>query len=689
MRHLLLLIFACYCISVNATTYYVRNDGGTRYSANQPTNRCNGQTDAADTGSGTNQPCAFGDIRYLWADGTAAGSWALAGGDTVIIRGGPWRLGDINSSDNVFNGYTNNGSDSLHHYNKTIPAGTMGNPTLILGENYANCTTKTQLFAGFALRWAWNMQATSFVNFECIELTDHNNCILVGSPVNPSGCSTSNPVSDAGGNGVIFDANSHDLLLQDLNIHGLPSSGIFGPFGANITLTRVRSAFNGSAGWNMDNGTGIPGDENGASASIAASYLTMEWNGCNEEYPIVDAIPAESCYDTNSSGFGDAYSGQDAGMTSMSCDHCIFRYNVKDCFTGPHLYVSGAVTITNSLAHSNMGQCWKWNSGLNGTVLFQNNLTVSDCDRLSAPISGAPSNYNQYLSVFCRADGTAVSIVWPVNGSLEFDNNTFVMASTNVSMDFSCLDQVSAINSIASAGTLYQVNDVLSIRGDFYGGTATVTSVGSGGVITGLSLTNGGTYFADFVNPIPLIGGSGSGATINITYSKLSCNGGPRILRNNIFLGYTNPNNPGYNSSNIGLFCYTACTGNTGTTHDSYWTTRSNNVFFGYPASSCGAGGANEGSACGTCSFTNEVCSDPLFTNEPSQTWTSNSQLDPSGGFNFSLTSGSPAKYAGVAIGGLTNDYNGLPYHSPPSDGALEFVTGGGNGLVPGRQPKL
>ncbi|KKN08620.1 hypothetical protein LCGC14_1055000, partial [marine sediment metagenome] len=35
----------------NATTYYIRDDGGT------PT-RCTGTTDAADPGSGSDQPCA-------------------------------------------------------------------------------------------------------------------------------------------------------------------------------------------------------------------------------------------------------------------------------------------------------------------------------------------------------------------------------------------------------------------------------------------------------------------------------------------------------------------------------------------------------------------------------------------------------------------------------------------------------
>ncbi len=50
------------------TTWYIRTDGGTRYSANVPQGQCDGKTDAAYPGTGTNQPCAFKDFRYMWDD---------------------------------------------------------------------------------------------------------------------------------------------------------------------------------------------------------------------------------------------------------------------------------------------------------------------------------------------------------------------------------------------------------------------------------------------------------------------------------------------------------------------------------------------------------------------------------------------------------------------------------------------
>jgi hypothetical protein len=55
-------------------TWYVRADGGSRYSAGVTTGQCDGKADVAYSGSGTNQHCAFNDFRYLWMGGTYGNS---------------------------------------------------------------------------------------------------------------------------------------------------------------------------------------------------------------------------------------------------------------------------------------------------------------------------------------------------------------------------------------------------------------------------------------------------------------------------------------------------------------------------------------------------------------------------------------------------------------------------------------
>src|ERR1700694_3794462 len=75
------------------TTWYIRHDGGDRYSANKTAGLCDGQADAVPVGTTPNQHCAFNDVRYLWADFSYNASatfpgwgWVIAGGDTVIIK---------------------------------------------------------------------------------------------------------------------------------------------------------------------------------------------------------------------------------------------------------------------------------------------------------------------------------------------------------------------------------------------------------------------------------------------------------------------------------------------------------------------------------------------------------------------------------------------------------------------------
>ena len=82
------------------TTWYVRADGGSRYSTNATMGQCDGKHDAAYSGTGVNQPCAFKDFRFLYDDPSSYNqlTWAIAGGDTVVVRDGPWRIGWDNNT---------------------------------------------------------------------------------------------------------------------------------------------------------------------------------------------------------------------------------------------------------------------------------------------------------------------------------------------------------------------------------------------------------------------------------------------------------------------------------------------------------------------------------------------------------------------------------------------------------------
>ena len=326
--------------------------------------------------------------------------------------------------------------------NPPIPAGTAAHHTRILGQNYANCnvggatnprdyaSNLTQLFGGFSLTYAFNLQNTQYVDVQCIELTTHNGqCTTSGSPAYPRQCSNNQPLDDYASNGFVTNDETSDVTLQDVYIHGFNSSGLDGPIGGAITLTRVFSGFNAFAGWNFADTSDTP---DAPGSSIHASYVTMIGNGCYEEYPVTHAFSAQACYDDGSQGFGDAWSGQDTDLDTFICDHCTMAYNTKDAFIGPHTNVK-TLTITNSQSYGNMGAQWKWNNTPGATVTFENNLTLGTCARFSAAIPGATHTFDlssglpgAYLSDYCRAGGNTVAINSQQNSYVLFANNTFV-----------------------------------------------------------------------------------------------------------------------------------------------------------------------------------------------------------------------------------------------------------------------
>src|ERR1039458_10108865 len=135
----------------HATTWYVNPNGGTRYSVNMTSGQCNGMSPVPYPGSGVNQNCAFGDIRYLWADGShATGTtfpgwgWLGQGGDTYLIdcptdcRVGWSGPNNVSGPTGYFLGIAGNA------YGSGAPAppnGTSGAHTQIFGLNYTNCNS--------------------------------------------------------------------------------------------------------------------------------------------------------------------------------------------------------------------------------------------------------------------------------------------------------------------------------------------------------------------------------------------------------------------------------------------------------------------------------------------------------------------------------------------------------------------
>jgi hypothetical protein len=122
-----------------------------------------------------------------------------------------------------------------------------------------------------------------------------------------------------------------------------------------------------------------------------------------------------------------------------------------------------------------------------------------------------------------------------------------------------------------------------------------------------------------------------------------SANGPIVTFKNNISIGYPDPGNGNRQASGIYLGGGDVFA-NTGSsiTHNLWF-----NMATGCP---------------GLTEETNAICSDPHLVQEASINTA-----------NPNLSSGSPAIGAGVAITGITTDYNGVTRPNPPAIGALEY----------------
>ena len=340
------------CLPVFGATWYVRHDGGTRYSTGMPKGQCDGLADVAYSGKGANQHCAFKDVRYLWQDGayatgtvSPAWGWVIAGGDTVMLRGSigtgvSYRIGwnnDTNSYDGSTSQYWGIAGNAFGSGMPVPPSGTSERHTRILGENYANCsaaTAKTQLHGGYGTSIVVSLVGASYVDVQCLDITDFSPCSLVGSASIPCNKNTGT-ISDFATTGIqLSNASTHDTLTN-VHIHGLAGNGINGPSGDGDVFTYLDLIGNSSSGWNADAANGTTGN-----GSLLVQNFNISWNGCTEEYPVVNALPYTQCADDSSGGYGDGFGTATVPSSPgwhVHFDQGVVAYNTQDGLDALHI----------------------------------------------------------------------------------------------------------------------------------------------------------------------------------------------------------------------------------------------------------------------------------------------------------------------------------------------------------------
>ena len=432
------------CPALFGSTWYVRPDGGTRYTKTNPAGQCDGTADAAFSGSGTDRHCAFKDVRFLWTDGSyttdqtgADGKWKWigSGGDTYLIRGSiadhvSYRVGANGPGPKDSFGLAGNpyGAGA-----PLPPAGSIGAHTRILGGNFASCAApaaKTQLHGGYGVSNVLNLAGASYVDVACLDITDFSSC---GKSGQANGCKTGYPLDDFASNGIALSRQTTHTNLTDLRIHGLAVSGIQGATGDGVVMTGLEVLGNASAGWNADSGDGTTG-----TGSLLVQKFNLSWNGCAEEYPQVHSLPYTDCTDQEHGGYGDGFGTATVASVpgwQAHFDQGVVSYNTQDGLDALHLIGTGSsMTITRVLAFGNIGQQIKV-GGASGTAV--NNLIVGSCQAMAGNIPGTPSGFNKRLGPFCRAGDETVLVTAGRNATLSFDNNTIYSAG-RVGIELEC-----------------------------------------------------------------------------------------------------------------------------------------------------------------------------------------------------------------------------------------------------------
>ncbi len=235
------------------------------------------------------------------------------------------------------------------------------------------------------------MAGASYVDVACLDITDFSAC------TKGMGCNSNmGQLDDYAVYGIQWSNTSTNDTITDVHIHGMAANGMTGPTGDGVVMSYIDLIGNPSSGWNADAGDGTTG-----TGKLLVQHFNISWNGCAEEYPIVDALPYTNCHDDGSGGYGDGFGTATVVSNpgwQATFDQGVTSYNTQDGLDALHLIGNGSsMTVTRTLAYSNMGQQIKV-GGASGTAM--NNIIVTNCNAMRQAIPGTPAGYNNNLSDF-------------------------------------------------------------------------------------------------------------------------------------------------------------------------------------------------------------------------------------------------------------------------------------------------
>ncbi len=372
------------------TTYYVRPDGGSP-------EQCTGLVDGPYPGGGTGQPCAWDHpFRALPPDGTPR----LAGGDTLVIGAGSYRMGmGAPGSENCSSDYP------WGCHLPALPGGPdPAHPTRLVGAGWdSGCPEAPELWGAERADVIIDLSGSNNVEVACLEITDHAGCAEFHS--GGLACQRDTPPYGDWAVDGLYARDSANVRLADLDIHGLAAAGVRAGRLTDWTVERVRIAGNGWVGWDGD----IEGDDSN-DGTLLFRHWTVEWNGCVETYP---AGQPAGCWAQTAGGYGDGVgTGPTAG--DWIIEDSAFLHNTSDGLDLLYHELGGRITLDRVRAEGNAGNQVK----ITGQAGISNSVLVGNC----AFFDGQPFTYDVDP---CRALGNTLEVVYTGGEHVSVVNTTF------------------------------------------------------------------------------------------------------------------------------------------------------------------------------------------------------------------------------------------------------------------------
>lgn len=391
-----------------AETYYVRPDGGNA-------RQCDGSADRPYPGRGNGRACAW---KHPFIALPPGGKARIAGGDTLVIGPGRYRMGiGAPGSGNCHPAY------SWDCHMPALPGGPdADNPTRILGAGHdAGCPAPPVLWGAERAGMIVNLEHTRYVEIACLEISDQSNCIEFhchagGCADEVLACQRKRPPFGDWASTGIYAADSTDVVLSDLHIHGLAGRGIQAGRIGDWRLESVRIVANGWAGWDGD-----IGPESANHGKLHFRDVEIAYNGCAEDWP---EPSIRACWAQAAGGYGDGLGTAETGGEWIF-ERARIHHNTSDGLDLAYLGARGRVVVDASLFEGNAGNQLK----LAASAVISNSVVIANCARFAGHGNFADWDH-------CRAGGDAVFLgLGPgiesrlVNNSITGEGNCLVSSA--------------------------------------------------------------------------------------------------------------------------------------------------------------------------------------------------------------------------------------------------------------------